>query len=459
MKGLSMARGLYSWLSVLVVISAIVGGCGEEEGPGPVELTSTGVVVVDCYPDEVEPTWELEGPEASLVAGIGDSTLVEQKTGDYNLLWGDVSGWTTPEDEVRLLASGATAVFRGEYIQSDLNGTIIVNSEPDALLAPWVLTGPETYYASGNGDSTLLNIEEGDYTLDWGDVDDWAKPNPSNVSQSLASGDTVTFDGIYSQTGTIIVDPEPNSINFPWVLTGPEEYSAFGYGDSTLINIEEGDYTLAWGDVTGWTPPANGDIPQTIVQGETMTFAGIYTCTIIVNPQPNSINATWQLTGPDEYEYSGVGDETLPGLYSGEYRVCWEEVTGWTAPDPDCETIALAGWSSLLGLYTEEADLGPVACCTAAPDSGVVTTVFIFDASCSYDQGGPAGDLQYRWDWEADGTYDYPAAGDFSADPVALHTFSDEGRQSIKVQVMDPTGNLDTGIVWCEVTEAVQGER
>lgn len=76
-------------------------------------------------------------------------------------------------------------------------------------------------------------------------------------------------------TGTIAIDPEPNSLNAPWSLVGPCDYSTSGTGDETLTNLDPGDYTITWGAVPGWTTPSNST--QTLAAGQTVTFSGTYT--------------------------------------------------------------------------------------------------------------------------------------------------------------------------------------
>ncbi|MBK7703805.1 MAG: hypothetical protein IPI34_13420 [bacterium] len=58
------------------------------------------------------------------------------------------------------------------------------------------------------------------------------------------------------QTNAIIINPEPNSINAPWQLSGPGVFSDSGNGDETLEDLAAGDYTLTWGAVAGWTTPS-----------------------------------------------------------------------------------------------------------------------------------------------------------------------------------------------------------
>ena len=74
-------------------------------------------------------------------------------------------------------------------------GTVIVNPSPDQIEAPWTLTGPGSFSTSGTGDQTYAELERGEYTLAWQTVTGWI--SPSDSTQTLAAGGTITFSGTY----------------------------------------------------------------------------------------------------------------------------------------------------------------------------------------------------------------------------------------------------------------------
>jgi uncharacterized protein (TIGR02145 family) len=77
-----------------------------------------------------------------------------------------------------------------------------------------------------------------------------------------------------SGSGTIVIDPEPNSLDASWTIEGPCDYSKSGNGDMNFTYLDLGDYTVTWGAVSGWTAPSNST--QTLASGQTLTFTGIY---------------------------------------------------------------------------------------------------------------------------------------------------------------------------------------
>jgi hypothetical protein len=78
------------------------------------------------------------------------------------------------------------------------------------------------------------------------------------------------------QTGTITINPEPNDINAPWQITGPGGFNESGTGDITLEDVAVGDYSLTWGEVTGWTAPSSAPVMLALVADETVQFSGTY---------------------------------------------------------------------------------------------------------------------------------------------------------------------------------------
>jgi formylglycine-generating enzyme required for sulfatase activity len=152
------------------------------------------------------------------------------------------------------------------------------------------------------------------------------------------------------QIGTITINPEPNSINAPWQITGPGSFGQSATGDSTLTELTAGSYTLTWGAVTGWTTPNPAVVAQILAADGTMTFAVTYMVqagTITIDPEPNTINAPWQITGPDAFDQSGTGDMTFANMTAGSYTLTWGAVTGWTTPSPAAVTQTLTTDDSL----------------------------------------------------------------------------------------------------------------
>jgi len=75
-------------------------------------------------------------------------------------------------------------------------------------------------------------------------------------------------------SGTIIINPLPDSISAPWTLTGPGDFTRSGSGVETLNELASGEYILEWGGLSKWITPASTH--ETLTAGTTLTFSGTY---------------------------------------------------------------------------------------------------------------------------------------------------------------------------------------
>jgi formylglycine-generating enzyme required for sulfatase activity len=160
-----------------------------------------------------------------------------------------------------------------------------------------------------------------------------------------------------STGGTIAINPEPNSINAPWQITGPDGFDLSGARDLPLVDRTAGSYTLTWGVVAGWTTPSPATTTQALVANETLTFTGTYVAqpgTITIDAEPNSISAPWQITGPGGFDLSGAKDASFSDRVAGSYTLTWGALAGWTTPSPAVvtQTLALGGTVTFAGLYS-----------------------------------------------------------------------------------------------------------
>jgi len=158
--------------------------------------------------------------------------------------------------------------------------------------------------------------------------------------------------------GTIVVNPTPDTINAPWILSGPAKSDTTGTGDQTLTDMSTGDYTLTWGDVTDYvTPPLS--TKALAAEGE-LTFSGTYVYevgTIIIDQTPDVlVGAGWSLTGPQDG--SGSGDQTLTDMPLGDYTLTWDSLEGWAEPQGSTHTVSVGSTVTFPGTYM---DLVPLA--------------------------------------------------------------------------------------------------
>jgi len=184
---------------------------------------------------------------------------------------------------------------------------------------------------------------------------------------------------------------------------------------------------------------------------------------IIVTSKPPQAGFTWSPSNPWINETvtfdasSSIDDYTeLSNL-----QVRWDfENDGtfdkdWTITKIAMHTYSIAGVYSvqlqvrdednLIGIITKDvmvtSSQSPKACFSVTPSAGTINTLFSFDASCSSDPSGES--LEYRWDFENDGTWDTG----FSSIKTVIHQFSTQDTIfTIKLMIKNSEGltNLTT---------------
>ena len=81
----------------------------------------------------------------------------------------------------------------------------------------------------------------------------------------------------------------------------------------------------------------------------------------------------------------------------------------------------------------------PTALFTVSPSSGTTSTNFAFDASGCTDNEDPTSNLQVRWDFDGNGSWD--TGWDY--DKTANHQYGSEGTYTAKLEVKDTEGLTD----------------
>lgn len=75
--------------------------------------------------------------------------------------------------------------------------------------------------------------------------------------------------------------------------------------------------------------------------------------TVIIDVEPDELNASWTLVGPCDYNETGSGDETLTDMPVGSYTITWGAVDGYITPGGDTQTLAADGTITFTGIYVE----------------------------------------------------------------------------------------------------------
>lgn len=216
---------------------------------------------------------------------------------------------------------------------------ICIDVAPDDLSAPWRLTGSDSLLIAGVGDTILANLAPGYYLLDWQPVDHWSCPEVDPTPIRYTARSTLRVSGTYTSDarGSIAIAAEPGGFfDVPWVLEGPSGFLASGAGDTTLNELSAGSYSVTWEGVFGWILPERVTVERWLPPGGEITVSGYYTpegC-LEVSVVPSCLDAAWRVDGPRGRVVEGIGSIVIEHVLPGEYAITYDDVLGWTTPEP-----------------------------------------------------------------------------------------------------------------------------
>jgi hypothetical protein len=155
--------------------------------------------------------------------------------------------------------------------------------------------------------------------------------------------------------GTIIIQPYPDSINAPWTLARLSGYNHPGTGNQRIPDLTPGDYTIIWGDVSGWTKPSSAT--QNLAPDGTITFSGTYiqqvgSLAVTISP-PGAVTAGGQWRRVSTTPWLD-GGSTETGIPVGSYTVEFKTVAGWTTPSSVGVIISNGATATASGTYVQQ---------------------------------------------------------------------------------------------------------
>jgi len=189
---------------ILLVLTLTAGfcflatSCSEDEVFNPLAPT-VATIIIDPDPDNFDIRWRITGPDI-LYSGDGDSTFSEMPPGAYTVTWDTVPGWYEPDPATvtQTLASGATLTFAALYTVKPR--TITIDPAPNTAIATWELSGPGGFSLADTGNVNLPDMEPGAYTVTWGTLPGWTRPDPATQTLTLAPDGSLMFTGVYTVT-------------------------------------------------------------------------------------------------------------------------------------------------------------------------------------------------------------------------------------------------------------------
>lgn len=220
---------------LLLALGLLLSGCGQSEITAAKSVPTTGNIVVDADPDELNAPWTLSGPENLTVEGRGDSTLTSFAPGTYSVAWGAVPDWNAPTTGNRVLAAGGSIHFNGVYTREISFEGLVFGTDSTLEVATWNIEhfpkrGAYTVELATSlilaMDVDIIALQEIETPGDFADLDDrlpgWTGVRASSSSYGInlaflyrTGGDWVT-DGVKE----IFTENSREFPRAPYVLEG-----------------------------------------------------------------------------------------------------------------------------------------------------------------------------------------------------------------------------------------------
>jgi len=155
------------------------------------------------------------------------------------------------------------------------------------------------------------------------------------------------------------------------------------------------------------------------------------TATYIVNPDNGSTDTVFTFDASSSVDEEDDAEELLvrwdwenDGTWDTEYRTLKTISKQFSEPRTYITILEVLDTEELTDIFSDTinvaiATAAPTAIFSVTPESGTSATVFTFDASSSADEEDNAQNLQVRWDWENDGTWDTQ----YTIDKTATHSY------------------------------------
>ncbi len=93
----------------------------------------------------------------------------------------------------------------------------------------------------------------------------------------------------------------------------------------------------------------------------------------------------------------------------------------------------------------------PTAIISISPPNGTMETTFLMDGSESFDLEDSLSQLQFRWDFESDKTWDT----EWTYEPTKRKRYTDPGVYQVSLEVKDTEGLVALSVTFVEVNEFI----
>ncbi len=215
----------------------------------------------------------------------GDKTFV-LNTGSYTVEFLALTGYVTPANQTKYVASNSQVTVTGTYTQNNPQGQLTVTLSPSNASYNIRNAGGGVVYASQTGASKTFTLNAGSYTVEFLALSGYT--TPAAVTKYIEGGGHETVNGVYSQvtgTGNIRIDvfKKVGTVYTPitngsWALSGPS--ASNGSASTVISNAALGMYQIIGQLTPGYSSVMIESLnPQTLASGATITFRVVYSAT------------------------------------------------------------------------------------------------------------------------------------------------------------------------------------
>jgi len=211
------------------------------------KLMPPGYLTVTIIPQEAidgGAQWSIDG--GTTWKDSGDK--LDLPGGDYIIEFKDIPDWYKPAD-IPVIISGELVQVIGEYTEVPMGQLKVVITPQEAidLGAKWCVD--DQCYDSGE----TINLEVGDYTVKFTDLDCWK--HTAGTPVTIVLNELKTVKGNYKKQGVlrVIIAPE-EAVNdgAKWKLKNSESWKNSG----DIVSVAPGStQTVEFSNVSGWTKP------------------------------------------------------------------------------------------------------------------------------------------------------------------------------------------------------------
>ncbi len=164
-----------------------------------------------------------------------------------------------------------------------------------------------------------------------------------------------------------------------------------------------------------------------------------------------ALEVMWDFDGDGIWDtgFSTGKTETRQYSTAGTYMVTLEVVDTGGMTDTAQQQLIVSSSASTTSTTIPGSNNAPEAAADVFPAAGTVDTEFEFTAEMSSDAEDPVQDLEKRWDFDGDGTWDT----DYSTDTAVMHQYELPGTYFVTLEVKDTGGLTDEDDIEVPVEE------